>query len=177
MKNAEIALLSLLAEKPCHGYEIEQIIEQRGMRDWTEIGFSSIYYLLQKLEKRALIHSSLEEPQGPGPARRVYGILPAGEAALHAAVLEALALPFRSYPPLLLGLANLPLVSTQAAAAALRQHSSALEQHLAALQQTSERQQPMPSQVQSMFSYSKAMIEAELGWIHTMILDLEKNDG
>ena len=35
MTNAELAVLSLVAEKPRHGYEIEQVIEERGMRDWT----------------------------------------------------------------------------------------------------------------------------------------------
>ena len=51
MTNAELAILSLVAEQPRHGYEIENVIEQRGMRAWTEIGFSSIYYILKKLEK------------------------------------------------------------------------------------------------------------------------------
>ncbi|MFL7891509.1 MAG: PadR family transcriptional regulator, partial [Anaerolineales bacterium] len=48
MTNAELAILSLIAEQPRHGYDIEQAIVARGMRDWTEIGFSSIYYLLNK---------------------------------------------------------------------------------------------------------------------------------
>ena len=44
MTNAELAVLSLVVEAPRHGYEIEQAIAERGMREWTEIGFSSIYY-------------------------------------------------------------------------------------------------------------------------------------
>ena len=48
---AELMILGLLAERPRHGYEIEEVIEARGMREWTAIGFSSIYYLLNKLEK------------------------------------------------------------------------------------------------------------------------------
>ena len=46
MTSAEFAILTLIVEQPRHGYEIEQVIEQRGMRQWTEVGFSSIYYLL-----------------------------------------------------------------------------------------------------------------------------------
>ena len=45
MTNAELVVLSLIAEKPRHGYEIEVVIEARGMREWTEVGFSSIYYI------------------------------------------------------------------------------------------------------------------------------------
>ena len=59
MTNAELAILSLIAEVPSHGYKIEQTIETRGMREWTEIGFSSIYYLLKKLEKAGLMESQL----------------------------------------------------------------------------------------------------------------------
>ena len=71
MTNAELAILSLIAEQPRHGYDIEQVIEARGMREWTEIGFSSIYYLLKKLEKDGLIESQLEQQEGKGPARKV----------------------------------------------------------------------------------------------------------
>ena len=48
LSNAEYAVLSLLAEAPRHGYGVERIVEERGMRNWTEIGFSSIYFLLKK---------------------------------------------------------------------------------------------------------------------------------
>ena len=43
---SELALLTILVEGPQHGYQLEQVIEGRGLREWTEIGFSSIYYLL-----------------------------------------------------------------------------------------------------------------------------------
>ncbi len=39
--SAQIAVLGLLVERPLHGYGIAQLIEQRGMRSWTSIGFSS----------------------------------------------------------------------------------------------------------------------------------------
>jgi hypothetical protein len=60
MTNAELAILGLIVERPRHGYEIEKVIEERGMREWTEVAFSSIYYILRKLEKKNLIHSRLD---------------------------------------------------------------------------------------------------------------------
>ena len=81
MTNAELAILTLVAEKPRHGYEIECVIEERGMRDWTEIGFSSIYYLLKKLEKEGLLEGRMETT-GRGPARKVYRATPAGMKVL-----------------------------------------------------------------------------------------------
>jgi len=173
MKNAEIALLSLIAEQPCHGYQIEQLIEERGMRDWTEIGFSSIYYLLNKLEKAGLIQSSLEQPQGQGPARKKYKLLPAGKEALEKAVCEALSQPFHCYHPLQLGLANLPILGLQKAAEALSEHAAALEARLAELQQTRKRQQPLPYHVEKMFEHSQVLIEAEVAWLFEVCKELE----
>ena len=70
--NAELAILSLIAEEPRHGYQIEQLISERNMRTWTEIGFSSIYRLLKKFEKEGLIIGEPGEPEGRGPARVIY---------------------------------------------------------------------------------------------------------
>nr|MBA3799931.1 PadR family transcriptional regulator [Geodermatophilaceae bacterium] len=41
---SELTVLGLIVERPRHGYDLEQVIEQRGIRQWTDIGFSSIYY-------------------------------------------------------------------------------------------------------------------------------------
>src|SRR3970040_1003608 len=103
MTNAELAILGLVLEKPRHGYEIEQVIEARGMREWTEVGFSSIYYILKKLETERLCRSQTERQSGRGPARRVYQITPAGEKAWREATRGALSGPHNMPSPFLLG--------------------------------------------------------------------------
>ena len=50
--DADIVLLSLLAEQPRHGYDLDRVIEQRGYRQWTSLAFSSVYYLLKRLSER-----------------------------------------------------------------------------------------------------------------------------
>ena len=107
VSNAELALLSLLAEQPRHAYEIEQVLEERNMRDWTEIGFSSIYRLLSKLEAAGWLSSQLQPPEGRGPARKVYQLTPAGKKAWQDAALHNLAEPERKFSSFLLGLDNL----------------------------------------------------------------------
>lgn len=54
-------------ERPCHGYDIERTIAERNMREWTDVGFSSIYYLLGKLEAAGLVASSQQPRGGQGP--------------------------------------------------------------------------------------------------------------
>ena len=174
MTNAELAILSLVAEQPRHGYEMEQVIEERGMRDWTEIGFSSIYYLLKKLEREGLIAGRLEEAKR-GAARKVYQITPAGGEALHAGVLDALSVPCRCYPPLQLGLANLPCASHAEALAALQKYRDELADRLVHLQTRWESQRPLPYFVDAMFDHSVTMIQAEMEWVARFTFQLEES--
>jgi len=176
MTNAELAILSLVAEKPRHGYEIEQVIEERGMREWTEIGFSSIYYLLKKLERDGLIKGQLEEAKR-GPARKVYCPTLAGRDALHAGVLDALSAPRRCYSSLQLGLADLPGIPPDEALAALRQYRDELAARLAHVQVRWESQRPLPYFVDAMFDHSATMIRAEMGWVTHFISQLEDQTG
>jgi len=173
---SELALLTLLAEQPYHGYELEHVIEARGMREWTEIGFSSIYYLLKKLEADGRIESRLEEA-GRGPARKVYAITPAGREQLQAAILDALATPQRCYPPLLLGIASLPGVPAAEAVAALRQYAAALDARLTHVRARWEAQKPLPYFVEALFTYSIALIQTEREWVEGFIKQVEAHHG
>ncbi len=79
LTDAELLLLGLVAEMPRHGYELDQVIQQRSMREWTQIGFSSIYFVLGKLEKMKLV-TATRPPTAPpshGKLRHAKG----GEAA------------------------------------------------------------------------------------------------
>jgi len=51
----KLALLGLLKERPMHGYEINNQIEERHMRDWAKIKVASIYNNLLALNKKGLI--------------------------------------------------------------------------------------------------------------------------
>jgi DNA-binding PadR family transcriptional regulator len=174
LTQAELAVLSLVAEEPRHGYQVEQLIEQRGMRAWTEISFSSIYFLLNKLEKRKLIQSHLEPAAERGPARKVYQATPAGHRALFSAVNEALSVPRPAMTPFLLGLGNLPVLPPEQALAALEQYRAGLAERLAAMEASRAAQQPLPYFVDAMFGYSKALIQAEQAWVEGFVATVQK---
>ena len=127
MTNAELAILNLIAEQPRHGYDIEQVIEERGMREWTEIGFSSIYYLLNKLEKAGMIKSQLFQPAGKGPARKVYSITRLGYQAQTEATIAALSTPQSGSSSFLLGLSSSPSLSKEHLITALGSYAAQVE--------------------------------------------------
>jgi DNA-binding PadR family transcriptional regulator len=173
MTNAELAILSLIIEAPRHGYEIEQIIEERGMRAWTEIGFSSIYYLLKKLEKGGWVVGLVQQEPGRGPARRVYRVTPEGERAWHDATLRLLSEPSMSSQSFLQGLANLPGIPQQEAIDALRQYQAGLGERQQAIVQRMEEQQPLPRHVEVLFEFSLVLIDAQTKWLQQFIAELE----
>ena len=133
------------------------------MREWTEIGFSSIYYLLKKLEQKKLITSRTEISAGRGPARKVYRITVKGNKSCHDETLDVLEIPHRCYPPLQLGLANFPIVQTSVALDALSKHHLGLIEHLRHIQSHKEQQQPLPYFVEAMFDYSLTVVDGHGG--------------
>jgi DNA-binding PadR family transcriptional regulator len=175
MTNAELAILSLVAEQPRHGYEIEQVIEERGMREWTEVGFSSIYYLLKKLERDELVKGRLEEAER-GPARKVYCITQAGREAQRAGVLKALSVPWRGHPPLMLGIANIPAITPAETIVALQKYRDELTARLEQVQAKWESQRPLPYFVSALFDYSMTVGEAELVWVEKFIKQVEEKN-
>jgi DNA-binding PadR family transcriptional regulator len=164
MTNAELAVLSLVAQQPRHGYEIEHVIEERGMRRWTEVGFSSIYFLLKKLEKGGFIEGRLEKTER-GPARKVYHATKTGQEAFHAAIIEVLSVPQPSPRPLMLGLANLPSLSIEETLAALSQYRKHLTEKMGILRAVLEsNQHSHPYFVDAMFELALTVMQAELEW-------------
>lgn len=165
LTSAELTLLGLLVEKPRHGYEVEEVITARGMREWTEIGFSSIYYLLGRLRDRGLI-TELDTPKaGRGKARHVYGPTAEGRAECARAAEAAIAEVRPLFPPVLVGLANQPLIPPDRLHAALATRADALAAQAAAVRGTADAQRDAPDFVRALFDYSLAQLDAEQAWL------------
>lgn len=78
----DLVLLSLLAERPMHGYEANQELQRRQVEDWAGISRPQVYYSLDKLARLGLAHArESDEPQA-GPERNVFATTPKGRTAL-----------------------------------------------------------------------------------------------
>ncbi len=133
------------------------------MRNWTQVGFSSIYYVLRKLEQAGLVASRLEKAPGQGPARRLYAPTGRGQEAYATNLVRALSEPERPHPLFLQGLAGLPSMSPAEAAACLPRYVAGLE---ARLDEIRAAEGPgTPFHVAAMFSHARCLIEAERDWV------------
>ena len=68
---SDLVILSLLAERPMHGYEVNATLEDRKIRDWAPVSRPQIYYSLDKLTKLKLIRVTDADSRSAGPERRV----------------------------------------------------------------------------------------------------------
>jgi DNA-binding PadR family transcriptional regulator len=171
---AELTLLGLLAERPRHGYDIEKTLEGRGMREWTDVAFSSIYYLVKKPEKAGLI-TALDSAgrADDGRRRRTYALTSEGLALAREGTRAALATVTPVHPAVLVGVANLPLLSSDEALAALHSHAKELTRQLWRLRGHPRAQAPAPPFVAAIFDHALASLRAELDWTHRTITTLE----
>jgi DNA-binding PadR family transcriptional regulator len=67
----DLVLLSLLAEEPMHGYQVDAVLQARNIRDWAAVSRPQIYYSLDKLTAAGLIVVAAAGA-GAGPERRVF---------------------------------------------------------------------------------------------------------
>ena len=163
---AELTLLGLLVEQPRHGYELEAVISERGMREWTEIGFSSIYYVLTKLRERGLVTQAGGPTSGNSKARKVYAATEAGREACAAAAEEAIAEVQPVHPRLLVGLANQPAVDHDRVLLALDRRAQALAARIEHVRQAAgSEEQDLPDFVRALFDYSLSQLSAEQAWL------------
>ncbi|MFQ6083184.1 MAG: helix-turn-helix transcriptional regulator [Candidatus Aminicenantia bacterium] len=170
LSNVEIAILGLVAEKPRYGYEIEAVIEERGMREWTDIGFSSIYYVLSKLEKEGLLESKIEQ-RGSTPFRRIYRINKKGKETLKKEIVRLISNPKKTHSELDLGISNLPCLSKKEVIISLKKYIESLIQRKKHVEETFKRQEgeKLPFFVQALFIHSLSHIETEIRWVNEFI--------
>ena len=78
----DLVLLSLLAERPMHGYQANAELERREIRDWAGISRPQVYYSLEKLARAGMIRSLETKEPASGPERSSFETAAQGKAAL-----------------------------------------------------------------------------------------------
>ena len=101
----DLVLLSLLAERPMHGYQANAELVRREIRDWAGISRPQVYYSLEKLARTGLIRSRETDEPAAGPERCSFETTAKGRAALADALERTEWTTQRDRPPFLTWLA------------------------------------------------------------------------
>ncbi len=166
LTDGELTVLGLLAEEPRHGYDLDRVITQRGIRVWTSLGFSSIYYLLDRLAGRGLIEVAT---QSTGRRRATYRLTAEG----YTRCAEQSANAFQVLTPVrarvLIGMANSPAVDPGEVANAIERRIELLTAELQHVRQRRSEQEPLPDHARAIFAYGEAMLQADLDWTKQLL--------
>ena len=92
LSNVEIMLLQVIYQyEKITGYDINKYVISLKYRDWADIGKTSIYTGLKKLEKKELVISFIDiKKTGKGPLPRKYSITPIGTKTLKQEMIDVL---------------------------------------------------------------------------------------
>jgi len=97
----DLVLLSLLAERPMHGYQANLELERREIRDWAGISRPQVYYSLEKLARAGMIRAGKTDEPAAGPERSTFETTTKGRAALAGALEREEWATQRDRPPFL----------------------------------------------------------------------------
>ncbi|OPY28199.1 MAG: Transcriptional regulator PadR-like family protein [Methanobacterium sp. PtaU1.Bin242] len=177
ISDLEAAILGLLYEKPQYGYQLEKTIEGWGMRNWTQIGFSSIYYVLKKLEKKELVESRLENVKGK-PSRKVFTITDLGRKTMKEKLVDILSWNKKLISPFDLGLAYLNYLDPKEVIACLENYLESAQGRIRFLESSVKMQEELkaPYYVVALFSRPLAGLKTEMAWVKEFIEKIKKEE-
>ena len=161
--DADIVVLSLIAEQPRHGYDLDRVIERRGYRQWTSLAFSSVYYLLKRLSERGL----LEPDDGSEGRRTAFRVTDAGRHELRQAAGERVLAPAPPAAGVLPALNAYARLDEPELVAALAQRAEALLDRLDKLRGLRARVDE--EHALAIFDYEILRQEADLVWTRTLL--------
>jgi DNA-binding PadR family transcriptional regulator len=126
ISNREAALLGLLCERPMYAYEIEKLIEERNMRCWTEISFSTVYYELKKLQKKDLVTEKIQISKN-NLAQKIYSINEKGKKVIKEKIKEVLSNVERIIWQVDLGIANINILTKKETIEAFQKYINSID--------------------------------------------------
>jgi len=93
LSNAELMLLQIILEQESiSGYDLNKLVERQNVRDWADLGTTSIYISLKKLDKKKLVTAFIDKKKsGKGPPPRRFSVSTYGKKVLTNEILKSLA--------------------------------------------------------------------------------------
>jgi DNA-binding PadR family transcriptional regulator len=170
-----LAVMVCLAEQPRHPYEVATTLRQRHKHESVRLNYGSLYGVVESLERRGLIEAQETRREGRLPERTVYRLTDAGRIEVHDWLTDLISTPVQDYPAFQAALSFLPALPPRDVAMLLQERAAHLEAELAQAAATRELLQKhgLPRVVWVEAEYAAVMREAELGYVRTLIRDIE----
>jgi DNA-binding PadR family transcriptional regulator len=170
-----LAVLVCLAEQPRHPYEVATTLRQRNKHESVRLNYGSLYGVVESLERRGLIAAQETRRSGRLPERTVYALTGAGRIEVHDWLTDLISTPVQDYPAFQAALSFLPTLPPEDVKTLLEERAQHLESELAQAGAARElaRKQRIPRLFWVESEFAEVLREAELGYVRTLINDLE----
>lgn len=169
---SELIVLGLLAERPRHGYEIGQAIEQRRLRTWTRLGRSLVYDVLKRLQRRKWV-TTVQVPGERGPGAQQCTLSSQGrtilEDTVQQAIADALLDPSRTELALMFSwVLDVDVLRTALDARIKRAQERLTQTRYARQHMGPQDPKALPIQT-AVFDHFEVMVEADLAWAQAFV--------
>jgi len=171
-----LAVMALLYERPMHPYEMVSVMRERGKHESVRLRYSSLYSVVEALEREALISPRETVREGRRPERTVYGLTEAGRVEFLSWLRELLSEPVKEYTQFAAGLSFLPALAPAEALALLEHREDQLEKEVEELRSRLDAimEQGLPRLFLVEVEHGLVLREAELGWVRELVREIEE---
>src|SRR5215203_290579 len=170
-----LAVMALLYERPMHPYEMVSLMRERGKHESVRLRYSSLYSVVEALEREGLILPLETVREGRRPERTVYGLTEAGRVEFLTWLRKLLSEPAKEYTQFAAGLSFLPALPPDEATALLAERVRLLEEEVEAkrslLDEVMEEGLPRLFLIES--EHELILREAELEWVRGLVREIE----
>jgi DNA-binding PadR family transcriptional regulator len=169
-----LAILGLLENGPLHPYGMQRLIKQWGKDQVVNVGQrTSLYRMIDRLESDGLIAAGATERDERYPERTTYHLTEDGRTVCRQWLSEMLTTPRNEFPEFPAALSFVMLLMPEIAGELLGERRERLKQKIADFDAELTGDHDIPRWALLETEYLKAVTEAEVRWIETIVDDLQ----
>lgn len=168
-----LAVLSLLCERDMHPYEMQRQMQVRHVAEMLALKRGSLYHAINQLHRDGLIEPVQTLREGRWPERTVYSVTSDGHEELVVWLRDLLSTPIREPSQFMAALAHVPHLTPRDVLQQLHLRATDLEATTAAMhaiERVVGQRYGRPAVLE--VEYARALLEAELAWLRSIIDDL-----
>jgi DNA-binding PadR family transcriptional regulator len=169
-----LAVMALLYERPMHPYEMVSVMRERGKHESVRLKYSSLYSVVEALEREGLILPLETVREGRRPERTIYGLTNAGRVEFLSWLRELLSEPVKEYTQFAAGLTFLPALPPAEAVTLLEERVRLLEEEVGEMRSRLDAvmEQGLPRLFLVETEHELVLREAELGWVRELVREI-----
>ncbi|MHA1946644.1 MAG: hypothetical protein ACXAC6_13830 [Candidatus Hodarchaeales archaeon] len=190
LSDKQFLILGMVGHSPydelgISGTNLNELIEKRNVKDWTNLSFSSIYYVLNQLVSKKLIKTkgtknSASTQSEVGAPQKVFLVTSKGKEVLKKTVIDYFKRSNLTYKEMNLALASAYVFKENELLDILYVQRDLLEERMSKVRirytedKTEESENKMPIHVWGLFRYAFGMLNARKKFLNELIIKIEE---